>query len=171
MASTSAPVSLSSSSALIDGKGPRQQAATPHCVNLPLTPVASQNRPQNRETWKSVAYCRTISRNVAAMATGDTPAEVATELPEFAKSIQEAWDKLDDKYAVTSLGLAAVIALWASSGMLSAIDRLPLVPGVLELVGIGYTGWFAYRNLVFKPDREALITKIKDTYKEVIGSN
>ncbi|CAH8267575.1 unnamed protein product [Arabidopsis lyrata] len=36
-----------------------------------------------------------------------------------------------------------------------SIDRLPLVPGVLELVGIGYTGWFTYKNLVFKPDREA----------------
>ncbi|KAK9151327.1 hypothetical protein Syun_009636 [Stephania yunnanensis] len=46
---------------------------------------------------------------------------------------------------------------------LQAIDRLPIVPGVLELVGIGYSGWFAYNDLVFKPDREALIQKIKDT--------
>ena len=25
-------------------------------------------------------------------------------------------------------------------GMLQAVDRLPLIPGALELVGIGYTG-------------------------------
>lgn len=107
------------------------------------------------------------------MATGETPAEItsATELPEVFKTIQEAWDKLDDKYTVTSLGLAGVIALWGSTGMISAIDRLPLVPGVLELVGIGYSGWFAYKNLIFKPDREALLQKIKDTYSEIIGSN
>ncbi|MFS7889537.1 putative cyanobacterial aminoacyl-tRNA synthetase, CAAD domain, protein CURVATURE THYLAKOID 1 [Helianthus anomalus] len=55
--------------------------------------------------------------------------------------------------------------------MISAIDRLPLVPGVLELVGIGYTGWFAYKNLVFKPDREALFEKIKSTYKDITGSS
>ncbi|WP_369075848.1 CAAD domain-containing protein, partial [Escherichia coli] len=42
---------------------------------------------------------------------------------------------------------------------------------VLELVGIGYTGWFAYKNLVYKPDREALTLKIKATYKDIIGSS
>jgi len=107
-----------------------------------------------------------------AMATGEAPAEVAaTELPEFIKSIQEAWDKVEDKYAVSSLGVAAIVALWGSSGLISAIDRLPLIPGVLEVVGIGYSGWFAYKNLVFKPDREALIKKIKETYSEIIGSS
>ncbi len=106
------------------------------------------------------------------MATGEAPAEVAsTELPEIVKTVQEAWDKVEDKYAVSSLVVAGGVALWGSTGLISAIDRLPLIPGVLELVGIGYTGWFAYKNLVFKPDREALIAKIKDTYKEVIGSS
>lgn len=107
-----------------------------------------------------------------AMATGEAPAEVATtELPEVLKTIQESWDKVEDKYAVSSLAVAGVVALWGSTGMILAIDRLPLIPGALELVGIGYTGWFAYKNLVYKPDREALIQKIKDTYKDIIGSS
>lgn len=108
------------------------------------------------------------------MATGEAPAEVAVaelELPDVVKTIQETWDKVDDKYAVGSLGVAAVVALWGSAGMISAIERLPLVPGVLELVGIGYTGWFAYRNLIFKPDREALIQKIKGTYNDILGNS
>lgn len=107
-----------------------------------------------------------------AMATGEAPAEVAVaELPEIVKTVQEAWDKVEDKYAVSSLAVAGVVALWGSTGMISAIDRLPLIPGVLELVGIGYSGWFAYKNLVFKPDREALLEKIKVTYKDIIGSS
>ncbi|KAJ4954731.1 hypothetical protein NE237_011514 [Protea cynaroides] len=177
MASTK--VSISSSSTLIDGKAPRQSAAaSPQCVSLPTfppppVPVPSQNHPQSaRDTWKTTTYCRKIARNVVAMATGETTAEVAVaELPEIVKSVQEAWDKLEDKYAVTSLAFAGAVAAWGSTGMISAIDRLPLVPGVMELVGIGYTGWFAYRNLIFKPDREALIKKIKDTYKDIIGSS
>ncbi|KAJ4728012.1 Protein CURVATURE THYLAKOID 1B chloroplastic [Melia azedarach] len=172
MASTaSSTLSISSSSTLVDGKAPRQSAAaSPQCVTLPTLPpppVPSQSRP-----WKTTAYCRKIARNVMAMATGEAPAEVAaTELPEFVKTVQEAWDKVEDKYAVTSLAVTGAIALWGSTGMISAIDRLPLVPGVLEIVGIGYTGWFAYKNLVFKPDREALVQKIKDTYKDIIGSS
>ncbi len=106
------------------------------------------------------------------MATGEAPAEVATtELPEFVKTIQDAWDKIEDKYAVSSLAVAGVVALYGSTGLISAIDRLPLIPGVLELVGIGYSGWFAYKNLIFKPDREALVRKIKETYSEIIGSS
>ncbi|XVF22271.1 hypothetical protein REPUB_Repub12eG0158900 [Reevesia pubescens] len=168
---SSSSLSISSSSALVDAKAPRQTtAASPQCVTLPILPpppVQSQSRP-----WKTTAHCRKIARNVMAMATGEAPAGVATaELPEIVKTIQEAWDKVEDKYAVSSLALAGVIALWGSTGMISAIDRLPLVPGVLEVVGIGYSGWFAYKNLVFKPDREALVQKIKDTYKEIIGSS
>lgn len=107
-----------------------------------------------------------------AMATGEAPAEVATtELPEIVKTAKGAWEKVEDKYAVSSLAVAGVVALWGSTGLISAIDRLPLVPGVLEIVGIGYTGWFAYKNLVFKPDREALTQKIRDIYKDIIGSS
>ncbi|XP_060203776.1 protein CURVATURE THYLAKOID 1B, chloroplastic [Lycium barbarum] len=177
MASTTSPsLSISSSSTLIDGKTIRQSAA--QCVTLPTLPPppAVQSR-----AAKTTAFCRKISRNVVSMATSTgevatveaTTAETATtELPsELVQKIQEAWDKVEDKYAVSSLGVAAFVLLWSSTGVVSAIDRLPLIPGVLELVGIGYTGWFAYKNLIFKPDREALISKIKDLYKDIIGSS
>ncbi|KAF5733390.1 protein CURVATURE THYLAKOID 1B chloroplastic isoform X1 [Tripterygium wilfordii] len=178
MASTSSTtLFISSSSAFVDAKAPRQtSAASPQCVTLPTLPPPPPIQFHNRAS-KTTSYCRKISRNVRAMATGEAPAEVAgtelpdVELPDVAKTIQEAWDKLDDKYAVTSLVVAGVVALWVFTGMISAIDRLPLVPGVLELVGIGYTGWFAYKNLIFKPEREELIEKIKDTYKNVIGTS
>uniref|UniRef100_A0A166HRV8 Cyanobacterial aminoacyl-tRNA synthetase CAAD domain-containing protein n=1 Tax=Daucus carota subsp. sativus TaxID=79200 RepID=A0A166HRV8_DAUCS len=163
MASTTTPLSLSSS--LTDGKAHLRQsaAASSQCLSLPKLPLQPQAQSPNR-AWKATMFCRKIARDVAAMATGEiatkevtteeTPiVEAETELPEVFESVQEFWNKLDDKYAVTSLGVATVIALVGSSGLVSAIDRLPLVPGVLELVGIGYTGWFAYKNLIFKPER------------------
>ncbi|XP_022880300.1 protein CURVATURE THYLAKOID 1B, chloroplastic-like [Olea europaea var. sylvestris] len=173
--STSTPLSLSSSSSstLIDTKAPTRQSAAASSQwvalpTLPPPPVQSHSR-----AARTTAYCRKIARNVMAMATGEAPAEVVAtvELPEIVKTIQESWDKVEDKYAVTSLAVAGGVAVFACSGMISAIDRLPLVPGVLELVGIGYTAWFAYKNLVFKPDREVLVKKIKDTYKEIIGTS
>ncbi|KAG6501849.1 hypothetical protein ZIOFF_041733 [Zingiber officinale] len=97
--------------------------------------------------------CRPASRSVIAMANEGTPAEASSELPEIVTTIKEEWNKLEDKYAVASLVFAGIIALWSATGIISAIDRLPIVPGVLELVGIGYTGWFIYSNLIFKPDR------------------
>lgn len=111
-----------------------------------------------------------IPRGVAVRATSG--GEGATEeVPEIVKAAQDAWDKVEDKYAVATIGVAAIVALWTVVGAIKAIDKLPLLPGVLEIVGIGYTGWFTYRNLVFQPDREALIGKIKSTYKEITGSS
>ncbi|KAL0426153.1 UNVERIFIED_CONTAM: protein CURVATURE THYLAKOID 1B, chloroplastic [Sesamum radiatum] len=165
---TSTPLSLSSS-ALLNAKAPSPARLQPTPVAAPsplllLQPTFPRPMP---------IVSRKIARNVVSMATGEAPAEVVAtaETPEIIKTIQEAWDKVEDKYAVSSLAVAGGVALWASAGTISAIDRLPLVPGVLEIVGIGYTGWFAYRNLVFKPDREALIQKIKSTYNDIIGSS
>jgi len=119
----------------------------------------------------AVAQCGSkVSRGVAVRATSS--GEGATEdVPEIVKAAQDAWDKVEDKYAVATIGVAAIVALWTAAGALKAIEKLPLLPGVLEIVGIGYTGWFTYRNLVFQPDREALISKVKSTYKEITGSS
>ncbi|AES82830.1 putative photosystem I [Medicago truncatula] len=175
---SSASSSTFSSFTLVDGKPPcRHSAASPQCVSLP--PLQSHTRP-----WKTTAFCRKIARNVISMAsstTTETEADAATtevastdpstvtDSPELVKTIQQTWDKVEDKYAVSALAVAGTVALWGSAGVISAIDRLPLIPGVLELVGIGYTGWFAYKNLVFKPEREALIRKIKGTVKDITG--
>ncbi|KAI9093988.1 hypothetical protein K1719_026986 [Acacia pycnantha] len=203
MASSS---SLSSSSTtIVDRKAPRHSSSapsSPQCVSLPSLPPPSATSHQNHRPWN----CRKVARNVMAMATGEASTEVATttEPTEFLKTVQETWGKIEDKYAVSTVVVAGVVALWGSAGVVSAIDRLPLrlfdqsnffkkniyqnksnsklfpkigqkalplIPGVLEVVGIGYSGWFAYKNLLNKPDREALLQKIKDTYNEIIGSS
>ncbi|KAF5201638.1 Curvature thylakoid 1b protein [Thalictrum thalictroides] len=174
MASTSATLSLTSSSTLIDSKAPRQHSGVSslQCTSLPSIHSSMEQSQNRQQTLKTTAYCRKLGRNVITMATGDAAAEtVSTETPEIVKKIQEKWEKVEDKYAVTLIAVAGAVALWGSSGMISAIDRLPLVPGILELVGIGYTGWFAYKNLVFKPEREALLEKVKASYNDIIGSS
>ncbi|PAN13846.1 hypothetical protein GQ55_2G355900 [Panicum hallii var. hallii] len=119
----------------------------------------------------AVAQCGSkVSRGVAVRATSGGEG-VTEDVPEIVKAAQDAWDKVEDKYAVATIGVAAIVALWTAAGALKAIEKLPLLPGVLEIVGIGYTGWFTYRNLVFQPDREALISKVKSTYEEITGSS
>ncbi|GAB2224078.1 hypothetical protein Droror1_Dr00004825 [Drosera rotundifolia] len=177
-ATTSASLSLSSSSALLDIKKPPLSAAAASLPALPRPP------PLHTLTrlFKPSTFCRRVARNVPTMATSEAQvvvrAEVSedietstTETPEILKKVIDAWDKVEDKYAVASLAVAGGIALWGSTGLIAAIDRLPLVPGIFELVGIGFTGWFTYQNLIFKPDREALIAKVKEFYKEILGSS
>ncbi|XP_018478288.1 protein CURVATURE THYLAKOID 1B, chloroplastic-like isoform X1 [Raphanus sativus] len=172
-----ASLSISSSSTIINSRAsPTRQASfsSPSCISLPMLPP---------KPLQSTAYCpfptldkrRKIARNVLTRATeveASVTAEAdTTELPEIVKTAQEAWEKVEDKYAIGSLAFAALVALWGSTGLISAIDKLPLFPGVFELVGIGYTGWFVYKNIIFKPDREVLFQKVKDTYRDILGSN
>ncbi|CAH8340974.1 unnamed protein product [Eruca vesicaria subsp. sativa] len=156
----------SSSSTIIDSRAPPRQASasSPSCISLPL--LHSRNR-----AVKTTAYCRKVLTRATEFEAPVTADAESTELPEIVKTAQEAWEKVEDKYAIGSLAFAALVALWGSTGLISAIDRLPLFPGVFELVGIGYTGWFAYKNLIFKPDREVLFQKVKDTYRDILGSS
>jgi len=39
----------------------------------------------------------------------------------------------------------------------------------MEVVGIGYSGWFAYRYLLFKPDRDAFFAKVMEFYEDIIS--
>lgn len=103
------------------------------------------------------------------MATGDTsdPSKVAQDV---LKSVQDAWDKTDDKLAVGGLGFAGLIVLWASAGLVGAIDKLPIIPNFFEFVGILFTGWFIYRYLLFKPDREELVKKLETAVAKITGN-
>ena len=67
--------------------------------------------------------------------------------------MQVKWDKTEEKPAVIAITTAAFVGVWALSGLVDRIDRLPVIGGLLELVGLVVTSWFVYRYLVFGPDR------------------
>ena len=67
--------------------------------------------------------------------------------------VQAKWEETEEKPAVVAVGVSALIVVWAVSGLVDRLDKLPLVGGFLELVGLLVTGWFTYRYLTFAPDR------------------
>ncbi|KAL3528746.1 hypothetical protein ACH5RR_008068 [Cinchona calisaya] len=102
---------------------------------------------------------------LVAKATGDT-SESSTSL---VKSVQNVWEKSEDRIALIGLGFAAVAGFWATINLVTAIDKLPLIPSVLELVGILFSSWFVYRYLLFKPDREELFRSIDKSISDILG--
>uniref|UniRef100_A0A803NZV2 Cyanobacterial aminoacyl-tRNA synthetase CAAD domain-containing protein n=2 Tax=Magnoliopsida TaxID=3398 RepID=A0A803NZV2_CANSA len=90
--------------------------------------------------------------SVAVKAAGDN-SESSTSLT-VTKSVQNLWANSEDRPALFGLGFAVIAALWTSINLVSAIDKLPVIPSVFEVVGILFSSWFIYRYLLFKPDRE-----------------
>jgi hypothetical protein len=68
-----------------------------------------------------------------------TEFEVPEVMTETLDKVSAAWEKTEDKPAVASLAFFSLVGLVALAGVLKAVDSLPLVPSLLELIGIGYT--------------------------------
>ena len=59
---------------------------------------------------------------------------------------------------MVAIGLSSFVAIWAAAGLVDAVNKLPLIGGLLEGVGLVVSGWFIYRNLIFGPDRSVPVT-------------
>ncbi|MCO5606928.1 hypothetical protein L7F22_061119 [Adiantum nelumboides] len=101
----------------------------------------------------------------------EEPFDANKVLNDALKDFQEAWVKTEDKLALGTLGFSTFLLVWASIGIVKAIDRLPLLPSFFELVGVVYSTWFAYKYLLFKLDREELQKKADKILNRIIGSS
>jgi hypothetical protein len=83
--------------------------------------------------------------------------------------IQTKWEETEDKPAAVAVTFGALLALVAASSVVDAVDKIPIISDLIELVGVVVTGWFTYRYLVFGPDREELVSNIKVFLSKVYG--
>ena len=67
--------------------------------------------------------------------------------------LQNWWEGVEEKPAAVAIIVGAITGVWALSGLVDAIDKLPIIGGLLEVIGLIVTGWFVYRYLLFEPDR------------------
>ncbi|RYR23980.1 hypothetical protein Ahy_B02g057472 [Arachis hypogaea] len=81
-----------------------------------------------------------------------------------------SWDAVENKSTVLLYGGGAIVAVWLSSILVGAINSVPLLPKIMELVGLGYTGWFVYRYLLFKSSRKELAEDIDGLKKKITGT-
>jgi uncharacterized membrane protein len=70
------------------------------------------------------------------------------------------------------LGWAALtlISFKVLFALIDAINDIPLIPLILELVGISYIAWFVYRYLLKANTRQELIQQINQFKQEVVGN-
>jgi hypothetical protein len=55
--------------------------------------------------------------------------------------------------------------------VLDAIDDIPLLAPILQLVGIVYSGWFVWRYLLKDENRRELLAEIDALKAQVFGSH
>lgn len=67
--------------------------------------------------------------------------------------------------------LSAIVTVRIVIAVLGAIDDIPLLSPVLELVGLGYAAWFVYRYLWKAENRQELFQEFEAFKSQIVGRN
>jgi len=135
----------------------------------------------------SSAYAESSTPEVempAATATGTASGEPSSETVEQVKRVTaQVVDKLGylDKYfgeffqeykrPLTALGLffGLFLAIKLTLAVLEAINDVPVLAPMFELIGLLYSGWFVYRYLYKASNRSELASEMNALKEQVLG--
>ncbi|KAJ1414680.1 Cyanobacterial aminoacyl-tRNA synthetase, CAAD domain [Sesbania bispinosa] len=135
------------------------------CSALPYLPPRCSSSP----FLKHVSEPRKFSL-LQTRATSSEETSTSVDASELFTDLMQKWDAVENKSTVLLYGGGAIVAVWLSSILVGAINSVPLLPKLMELVGLGYTGWFIYRYILFKSSRKELATDIESLKKKVAGT-
>ena len=120
----------------------------PGAIAKPLAPSPSVGQPW--QEWVQVAT------------------EFVSKLPDYVSDFFSSYQK-----PLVTLGLivAGGISVKVTLAVLDAIDDIPLLAPVFELVGIGYTVWFINRYLLKVETRKELGEEFKALKGQLVGKD
>ncbi|KAK7258551.1 hypothetical protein RIF29_24131 [Crotalaria pallida] len=141
------------------------------CSALPyLPPRLSTTTLSSSSSFKHVSESRKFSLLQTRASSSSEETSTSADANELFDDLKQKWDGVENKSTVLLYGGGALVAVWLSSILVGAVNSVPLLPKILELVGLGYTGWFVYRYLLFKSSRKELATDIEDLKKKIAGT-
>ncbi len=79
------------------------------------------------------------------------------------------WSQMGRIGKATGVILAVVVAQILIKGVLDTINLLPLVPGLLELLGLVVVGTWSWNNLTTSEKRTAVVARLQSLRKEYLG--
>lgn len=97
---------------------------------------------------------------------GQPVAEFLSKLPDYVSGFFSSYQQ---PLITLALILSGVITVKVTLAVLDAINDIPLLAPVFELVGIGYTAWFVYRYLLKVETRKELVTEFDALKGQVVG--
>ncbi|MGB0563612.1 MAG: CAAD domain-containing protein [Spirulinaceae cyanobacterium] len=108
-------------------------------------------------------------------ASGDVWQDYLGPISEFLKKLPGSLEKFYTEYkdiiVIVGIVFAAFITVKLTLALLSAINDVPLMAPIFEIIGIGYTGWFVYRYLWKAESRSELSQDLATLKSKIFGSN
>ncbi|KZR74160.1 CAAD domain-containing protein [Prochlorococcus marinus] len=79
------------------------------------------------------------------------------------------WSQMGRIGKVLGIFAAVIIAQILIKGVMDTINLLPIVPGLLELLGVVMVGQWSWQNLTTSEKRAALSERVQTLRKEYLG--
>ncbi len=79
------------------------------------------------------------------------------------------WAQMGKIGRASGIILAVIVAQILIKGVLDTINLLPIIPGLLELLGLVIVGKWSWDNLTTGEKRNAVIEKVQGLRKEYLG--
>jgi hypothetical protein len=79
------------------------------------------------------------------------------------------WSQIGKAGKVAGILLAVIVAQILIKGVLDTINLLPIVPGLLELLGLVVVGTWSWENLTTSEKRSAVVDRLQNLRKEYLG--
>ena len=96
----------------------------------------------------------------------NTVINILSELPDYVGGFFNQYQK---PIVTVSLAIAAFISLKVLFAMVDAVNDIPLLAPMFELVGMGYSAWFVYRYMLRASTREELLNEINGIKQQYLG--
>ena len=82
---------------------------------------------------------------------------------------QVDWSQMGRIGKIVGIFAAVIIAQILIKGILDTINLLPIVPGLLELLGVVVVGQWSWKNLTTSDKRNTLVQRVQTLRKEYLG--
>ena len=79
------------------------------------------------------------------------------------------WAQMGKIGKASGIVLAVIVAQILITGVLDTINLLPIIPGLLELLGLVVVGQWSWHNLTTSDKRQAVVTKLQSFRQEYLG--
>ena len=82
---------------------------------------------------------------------------------------QVDWDQMGKLGKATGIVVAVCVVQILIKGVLDTINLMPILPGLLELLGLVVVGQWSWHNLTTSDKRNAVVENLQNLRKEYLG--
>ena len=114
------------------------------------------------------------SSHVPAAESSDTGASFNSRYGEILTKVNQTLEQVDWNQAgkagkALGILLAVIVAQILIKGVLDTINLLPVVPGLLELLGLVVVGTWSWKNLTTSEKRSVVLERVRTLRQEYLG--